>query len=299
MGKAVKSVTNIVKKAGGALQGDVLDPMRGKYQVAEDYKVNEAAFQDSAQQAAFTEALRQQALTQRQGPSVAQLQLQRATDRTMGQLAGRAAGARGPNQALALREGLRAQGAAGQEAGAQSALLRAQEVQQDLANQQAAQQAYAADLARQQASRQGMEQLKAGIRGQTQQLQTQANLNKQEGQKGLINDVASSALPFLKSKIDSDENVKKNIKKADLNELAKKLNAVSFEYKQPNGESYQDGTVDGFLAQDLEKSKLGKTMVGTSPSGTKTVDIKKAVPVTMAAISEIVKRINKLEKRSK
>lgn len=297
MGKAVKAVTapirSITKSVGIDAQKDLLDPMRGKYDVAQDYVVNEGAFQESGAQAAFTDALRKQAMEQRQGPSVAQLQLQRATDRTMGQLAGRAAGARGPNQALALRESLRAQGAAGQEAGAQSALLRAQEVQQDLANQQAAQQQYAADLGRQQANKQGLEQLKAGIRGQTQQLQTQANLNKQQGQKDLINNAAQAGLAMF-----SDENMKKNIKKADLNELAEKLKAVSFEYKQPNGESYQDGTVDGFLAQDLEKSKLGKKMVMQDSKGRKMVDLKKAVPVTMAAVSEIVKRINKLEKKA-
>ncbi len=297
MGKAVKAITSpirsITKSVGIDAQKDLLDPMRGKYDVAQDYVVNEGAFQESGAQAAFTDALRKQAMEQRQGPSVAQLQLQRATDRTMGQLAGRAAGARGPNQALALRESLRAQGTAGQEAGAQSALLRAQEVQQDLANQQAAQQQYAADLGRQQASKQGLEQLKAGIRGQTQQLQTQANLNKQQGSKDLINNAAQAGLALF-----SDKNMKKNVKKADLQDLAQKLKAVKFEYKQPNGESYQDGTVTGVMAQDLEKSKLGKSMVMENGKGQKMVDLKKAVPITMAAVSEIMKRLNKLEKKA-
>lgn len=290
MGKAVKAVTSpirsLTKSVGIDAQKDLLDPMRGKYQVAEDYRVNEGAYQDNAQQAAFTEALRQQSLGQG-GPTVAQQQLQQATNRNIGQLAGRAAGARGPNQALALREGLRAQASANQEAGAQSALLRAQEMQQ-------AQQSYAADLARQQASRQGMEQLKAGIRGQTQQLQTQANLNKQEGQKDLINNAAQAATSI----IFSDEKMKKNIKKADLQDLAEKIKAVKFDYKQPNGESYQDGTVTGVMAQDLEKSKLGKSMVMENGKGQKMVDLKKAVPVTMAAVSEIMKRLNKLEKKA-
>jgi hypothetical protein len=48
------------------------------------------------------------------------------------------------------------------------------------------------------------------------------------------------------------------------------------------------------MAQDLEKSKMGKKMVSDSPEG-KMVDLKKAVPATMAAVSEIMKRIKKLE----
>jgi len=289
MGKAVKAVTSpirsLTKSVGIDAQKDLLDPMRGKYEVAQDYVVNEGGFNDSAQQAAFTEALRQQSLGQG-GPTVAQQQLQQATNRNIGQLAGRAAGARGPNQALALREGIRAQASANQEAGAQSALLRAQEMQQ-------AQQSYASDLARQQASKQSLEQLKAGIRGQTQQLQTQANLNKQQGSKDLINNVAQAGMALF-----SDENMKKNVKKADLQDLAEKIKAVKFEYKQPNGESYQDGTVTGVMAQDLEKSKLGKSMVMENGKGQKMVDLKKAVPVTMAAVSEIMKRLNKLEKKA-
>lgn len=284
VGAAIGSQLKIgaIDKLTGRLQGDVLDPLRGKYGVAEDYVVNEAGYQDSAPQAAFTEALRMQSMGHG-GPTVAQQQLQQATNRNIGQLAGRAAGARGPNQALALREGLRAQGTSNQEAAAQSGLLRAQEMQ-------TAQQAYAADLARQQASKQELEKLKAGIRGQTQQLQTSANLNQQQGQKGLIQNVATALL--------SDKNEKKNIKKADLNDLVKKIKAVSFEYKQPNGESYQNGTVDGFLAQDLEESKLGKEMIMQDAKGKKMVDLKKAVPVTMAAVSEIMKRLNKLEKKA-
>ena len=289
MGKAVKAVTSpirsLTKSVGIDAQKDLLDPMRGKYEVAQDYVVNEGGFNDSAQQAAFTEALRQQSLGQG-GPTVAQQQLQQATNRNIGQLAGRAAGARGPNQALALREGIRAQASANQEAGAQSALLRAQEMQQ-------AQQSYASDLARQQASKQSLEQLKAGIRGQTQQLQTQANLNKQQGSKDLINNVAQAGMALF-----SDENMKKNVKKADLQDLAEKIKAVKFEYKQPNGESYQDGTITGVMAQDLEKSKLGKSMVMENGKGQKMVDLKKAVPVTMAAVSEIIKRLNKLEKKA-
>ena len=218
MGKAVKSVTklytspgqSILKSAGINPQQDLLDPMRGKYQVAPGYTPDEAAFQESAAQQQFTDLLRRQATEQRQGPSVAQLQLQRGTDRTRAQLAGAAAGARGPNQALAMRSALQAQGAAGQEAAGQAALLRAQEAQQDFANQQAAQAAYAADLVRQQQVKLGKEDLKAGQARQTQQLQSAANLNQQQGQKDLISQVANAALM-------SDKNVKKNIKSADLN----------------------------------------------------------------------------------
>jgi len=280
MGKAIK-------KVGKFAQGSVADPMRGKINIPDQYRVDDTAYENSASQTANQERLRKQALGEDMGNTTAQLQLRKGTDRNISQIVGNVNAQRN-NQSLALREGLRAQAGAGQIAAGDSAMLRAQEMQ-------SAQEAYAQDLNRQQTALQNREATKAGISSQTQQLQAGANLNKQQQTKKLFTSGMDMASNFMGG---SDENIKKNVKNVsskDLEDFAEKLNAKKFNYKQPNGELYQDGEVTGVMAQDLEKSKIGKTMVVDSDEG-KMVDFKRAVPVTMAAISDIMKRIKKIEK---
>lgn len=306
MGGAVKSITKSVgkivskvpggKKLGSTLQGDVLDPLRGKYSVGKGHVVNESAFISGKDQKQLGRQLQVESLRAPDvSNSIAQQQLNQATNRNVAQIAGRVNAARGPNQTLALREGMRAQGAANQEAAGQSGILRAQEYQNALQNQANTRNMQLQNLAREQQALQNREQLKADIAGATQAQTSAANLYKAEGTKNLIQDVTSSAAKFFGM---SDERIKKDVKPAHLEEIMTKLNAKKFSYKQPNGESYQDGTVTGIMAQDLEKSKLGKEMV-SEIDGVKSVDLKKAVPVTMAAVSEIMKRIKKLESNKK
>lgn len=279
MGSAVKSVAKV-------FQGDVLDPIRGKVATPTGYNPDASAFKNSAAQNEYQQLLKAQAAGEVDN-SVAQQQLRRGTDRNIAQIAGLAAGQRS-NQGLALRQAFRAQAGANQEMAGQAANLRAEEIQ-------AAQNAYGADLTRQQQAQQNLEGMRSGIAGATQQLQFAANLNKQQQTRDLYQQGANAAMMMGQS----DKNVKEDIKKAspkDIEDFAVKLKASKFKYKQPNGESYQDGEVDGIMAQDLEKSKIGKKMVVDSPDG-KMVDFKRAVPATMAAVSEIMKRIKKLESK--
>lgn len=291
MGKAVKAVAAPNNAIGlgslfnGNAQKNILDPLRGKVNTPTGYNPDAAAFQNTAAQNEYQEMLKRQALGQDMSTSVAQQQLRRGTDRNIAQIAGLASGQRS-NQGLALRQAFRSQAAANQEMAGQAANLRAQEIG-------AAQEAYGADLVRQQQAKQNLEGMRSGIAGATQQLQFAANLNKQQQTKDLFQQGANAAMMM------SDKNVKKDIKEIspkDIEEFATKLKASAFKYKQPNGESYQDGEVTGIMAQDLEKSKIGKQMVVDSPEG-KMVDMKKAVPATLAAVSEIMKRIKKLESK--
>ena len=332
MGGAVKAVTNTVKKvvkdpvalatggssivtkkllkAGGIdLQKGILDPMRGKYKVKtasarKDYKVDPKAFQALKGQKQLLSDLQKQSRAPIDvSNSIAQQQLKQGTNRNLAQLAGTVAGSRGPNQALAMRAGLQQQAAANQESVGQSGLLRANEYQQAVQNKMANQNQLSQALAENQRMREAGQGLRAQVAGAGQQADLQAKLgnmgafNQQAaGQaaatKDLIGNIASTA-----GAIFSDKDMKKQIKPAKLEDLMMKINASKFKYKQPNGESYQKGSVDGIMAQDLEKSELGNEMVSDSSMG-KQVDIKKAVPVTMAAVSEIMKRIKKLEKKA-
>lgn len=307
MGSAVRSVTKVVKDPkrlaeaavtmGGSevlrattgkgvldTLGGVVDAASGKVSTPTGYNPNAAPFKASAEQLVLQEQLKKQALGQGDPTSVAQQQLRTGTDRNIAQIAGSVAGQRN-NQALAMRQGMRAQAGVNQEAAGQAAALRSTEMGN-------AQEAYSQDLSRQQQSAQNLEGMRSGIAGATQGLQFQANQQKAKGLQDMIGSAAGAGMMAF-----SDKNLKKEVKDVDtksIEEFLTKTQGKNFKYKQPNGESYQDGTVTGVMAQDLEKSKLGKSMVVNSPEG-KQVDLKKAVPVTMAAVSEIMKRIKKLE----
>ncbi len=83
----------------------------------------------------------------------------------------------------------------------------------------------------------------------------------------------------------SDRRVKTNleeISKSDLNEMRHHLRAYKFNYID---DSLGEGDWIGVLAQDLEKSKLGRTLV-SEVNGIKVIDMKKAVSVFLASLAE-------------
>jgi hypothetical protein len=84
----------------------------------------------------------------------------------------------------------------------------------------------------------------------------------------------------------SDERIKENISevsKDEIKELKESLKAVKFNYKDS---SYGDGDYVGVMAQDLEKSKLGKTLVFEDKDGVKKIDTNKAISLLLAMIAE-------------
>lgn len=83
----------------------------------------------------------------------------------------------------------------------------------------------------------------------------------------------------------SDERLKKDIKpmdKSDLKELRETLKPYAYKYKN---KELGDGEFFGVMAQDLEKSKLGKTVI-EEKDGYKFVNIKKATSLFLAVIAE-------------
>lgn len=84
----------------------------------------------------------------------------------------------------------------------------------------------------------------------------------------------------------SDERLKTDIKeipKHDLDEMKKHLKAFYFKYKSNN---YGLGEWSGVMAQDLEKSKLGKTLVTHDEAGNKMIDLKKVLSMFLATMAE-------------
>ncbi len=83
----------------------------------------------------------------------------------------------------------------------------------------------------------------------------------------------------------SDERLKTNVEmisKEDLAEMKKHLKPYKFNYVD---EALGEGDWVGVMAQDLEKSKLGRTLVETDANGFKRVNMKKAVSVFLASMA--------------
>lgn len=101
----------------------------------------------------------------------------------------------------------------------------------------------------------------------------------------------------------SDENVKKNVKESSdaskvITEFMDALKSYTYEYKkgakQPGGKPNPEGEVSGVMAQDLEKTELGKQMVTDTKNG-KVVDYAQGMAPLLASIAELNKRLKNLE----
>lgn len=92
----------------------------------------------------------------------------------------------------------------------------------------------------------------------------------------------------------SDKRLKKNVKDADT-DVEKFINSIrpkKFRFK--NEKRFGKGEQLGFLAQDLEKSRAGKTMVLDTPGG-KMVDTRLLSAALAATVSKLNKRVKDLE----
>lgn len=91
----------------------------------------------------------------------------------------------------------------------------------------------------------------------------------------------------------SDKDLKKNIKpgEREVEELLANIKPETYEYKD---DSMGEGTHLSPMAQDLEKSEVGKSLVEDTPEG-KVVDTGKGLGAIMAIQSALDKRLKKLE----
>lgn len=84
----------------------------------------------------------------------------------------------------------------------------------------------------------------------------------------------------------SDKRLKKNLKpisKEDREEMTKILKAYHFNYLS---DEHGSGDWIGVMAQDLEKSKIGKTLVVENSEGLKTIDQNKVLSMFLAYMAE-------------
>src|SRR5690606_28146586 len=224
-----------------------------------------------------------------QGPTIAQAQLQAATDQNIAQQQAMAASARGANVGLAQRGAMMNAATAQQQAANQSAILRAQEMQQaqiNMMNNIANKDAFSTSL------------INTGTARDT----GQANLD--EASKKRYQDSAGSVMGGIGAGIgvaaQSDKNSKKNIKdgSSEIDRFLRAISGKSYEYKDSKKDDHLGGRgrYVSPMAQDLEKTKTGKSMVKDSPGG-KIVDYGKGFGALLASQARIAERLDEIEEK--
>jgi hypothetical protein len=372
MGSAIKSVTGGL--FGGSDSAGVMGT--GQYR-GKEYKINNDAFdptkvasygQEQQARGNQSDFIRQlQAQMQGQGPSLANMQLQQATNRNIAQTMGQAASQRGVNPALAARLAMNNVAGANQQAAMDSGIIRQQEMlnaQQQLGSQIGAQrQGDLAAVDRDLGAKMGREQLgvqqQTGLNNVNQQgyegaaarrgnmisglgqaammmSDEQAKTNVKDGEskvqkfvdsfrKATVGEEAASQKPkghegagmaigqgIMKmfgsggggatamAASDEKSKTKKGAGGDNVKSFLDAINANSYEYK----EEFKDkglggeGTFVSPMAQELEKTELGKSMVIDTPEG-KVVDYGKGFGAMLASQAMLNDRLKKLEGKRK
>lgn len=99
----------------------------------------------------------------------------------------------------------------------------------------------------------------------------------------LGNMVGNASMAYLAF---SDERLKTNIRlipKEEMDEMKKHLKAYAFNYKSA---VHGTGEFIGVMAQDLEKSKLGRTLVFEDNFGNKQIDLQRVMMLFLATMAE-------------
>jgi len=261
-----------------------------------------------------------------QGPSLAEVQLKAAQDRNLAQQLAAMQSQRGGSTALNQRALLQNQASSGRDLAMQSTLSRLDERNNFLNQANIAQ-------ANQRGDVQGKlnldlmpkdrmlqyETARVQAANQNAQAQAQANAAKRgalfSGISSVVGGMAAGGTGlFAPGKASlpstpnpgamtptesnplwfSDENLKTDVKSAknDMSDFLDTLNSTKYKYKD---EGHEEGEQYSVMAQDLEKSKVGKNMVVDTPKG-KAVDFNKGMAAILASQAELNKRLKNLEK---
>lgn len=216
-------------------------------------------------------------------PSIAEQQLRKATDQNIAQQMAIMASQRGRDPGVAARQAAQNAATAQQTAAGDAAMLRLNEQNQA---RNALMGGYGNVL--------GIEQAKNAAQ------QAGAAQGKAEDENSIwnIGGKVASGIAGVGSMLFSDENLKTN-KEPAVEKITAFLNALepkNYEYKEGTKAKKQEkGKKVSVMAQDLEKSEIGKKMVKNTPDG-KMVDYAKGAEAAIAALANIHKRLKKLEK---
>lgn len=256
--------------------------------------------------------LGQQLLNQSEGrgPSPAQAQLAQNTQQNVADQAALMAGQRGAgaNAGMIARQAGRQGANIQQNAVGQAATLGAQQqlsAQQQLASLSGNQIGQAANAATgySQAAQgeqsnlfgaiNGYNQAEGSILGGQNAANSATQIQNSKAQQGIFGGLLGGAGGIL-----SDENLKTDVKPADgkIQDFLDNMGAHEYSYKQEvqGHPGAAPGRHTGPMAQELEKSELGKQMVVQTPDG-KGVDFNRGLATILAAQAHLNKRLEELE----
>lgn len=202
---------------------------------------------------------------------------------------------RGASPGLKTRLGMQASEAAQNEIARQGVLARMQEQNQNIMNlANVIQGAQAAQMGREQmisAADMAAKQARAGLLGSA----GMAGAMYASSPAAAAGGAGGAAAAAPAAAAVSDKKEKKNIEDTEgkARDFIEMIKPKLYEYKD---EMHGEGKHLGIIAQDLEKSELGKAMVKETPEG-KQVDFGKGFGAVLAAVAEINQRLNELDKK--
>jgi hypothetical protein len=284
---------------------------------AQANEFNRAAWQGSAQSDLDRRLATQQMYGAMMGtaPSAAQSLYATASDKAMGAQIGMAQAASGANRSLAMRDAATNTTMAGQEVAGNLAAMRAQEMavaRQQYGDYTAGQrgqelQAYYQNQGQNDAWKaglmaQGTDRWLGGMQSANAGRLAETDAQRQANEASKYERWITTGLGAVGSGVAtllSDRAAKTDVKKSgsELDEFLNSLSAYSYKYKKDVGED-PDKKRYGIMVQDLEKSRVGKSLVrGDHPSGYKAVDAGQAALLSLAVLSRLAKRVQKVEGR--
>lgn len=137
------------------------------------------------------------------------------------------------------------------------------------------------------------QQAAAGNLAQNYQQQANAQAQASQAQAQGTRDMLMGGAMLAMSDVRVKENIQPaSTKQGDLKEMLDNITPAQYDYKdEVGGEPNQVGV----MAQDLEKSKIGKQFVQEADDGTKMVDYGKMSPMFLAAIKDLTNRLDNME----
>jgi hypothetical protein len=313
MGKIVKAVGGIFGGGGGAAPARVdktpfkineeADVLKGRI----DPMLQQQIARQGTTSTAFDSAniAKNLALTASgQGPSLAQAQMKAAQDRNLSQLMAAQSAARTGSGAANSRNLATAMTMGNRNVAQDSAsakIMEQRQAQQDLMNLRGAEDTRASGLIQDKfnadiAAKRELQQAELAQAQATQQTNIANQGSKDSSSSAMMGALGTAAGVMLMS----DKNNKKDIKSegAKVDKFLEKLKSYSYEYKEPEAEGASPGKKVGVLAQDLEKSEMGKNMVKETEGG-KMVSIPDSFSAILASQARLNERLSALEKKKK
>jgi hypothetical protein len=222
-----------------------------------------------------------------EAPSVAEQQMRTGLDEAARRASSFAASQRGVSPALAARLASQGQQELQSQGIGQTAMMRAQE-------QQRAEALGSGLLGDQRSARMAREQLGVNAALGTEGMRQRGAEAGADRQSGLLGGLGQAATMGL---LMSDERAKTGVRdgRGAAREMLSKIEPSSYEYKN---QAHGKGRHLSPMAQDLEKSEAGRSMVIDTPQG-KMVDYGRGFGAILAAQADLNERLSQIEGRDK